>query len=99
MTTAQSKLKCFSCHKDLELTAAAKIMRNEECPHCYASLHSCKMCQFYDQTAYNECREPSADRIVEKDKSNFCDYLMLSGGDSGNKQSAAEDAAKALFKI
>tara|TARA_Y100000590_G_scaffold469529_1_gene658039 strand:- start:503082 stop:503381 length:300 start_codon:yes stop_codon:yes gene_type:complete len=98
MNSFAERLKCFSCHKDLDLASGAKIMRNEECSHCYASLHSCKMCQFYDQSAYNECREPSADRIVEKDKANFCDYFILSGTDGGNNQSDAEAAANALFK-
>lgn len=92
-------MQCFNCHKDLDLSPGAKIMRNEECPYCYASLHSCKMCEFYDQTAYNECRETSADRIVEKEKANFCDYFILKGGGSGNDQQSAVDAANALFKI
>lgn len=95
----EDKIKCFSCHKELDLAPGAKIMRSEECPHCYASIHSCKMCQFYDQTAYNECREPSADRIVEKENSNFCDYFILKGGNGGNNADEAAKAADALFKI
>jgi len=96
---AVSKIHCFNCNKALELSPAQKIHRSEECPYCYANLHSCKMCDFYDTSAYNECRENSADRIVEKEKANFCDFFILKGGGGGNP--AADDAlaaAKALFK-
>jgi hypothetical protein len=58
------------------------------------------MCQFYDPKAYNECRESSADRVVEKEKANFCDYFKIgSGGSDADK--ARQDAlakAAALFK-
>jgi hypothetical protein len=58
------------------------------------------MCQFYDPKAYNECRESSADRIVDKEKANFCDYFKIgSGGNEADK--ARQDAlakAAALFK-
>ncbi|RZF23309.1 hypothetical protein DAY19_05460 [Halobacteriovorax vibrionivorans] len=71
----------------------------EECPYCYASLHCCKMCKFYDKSAYNECRESSADRIVEKEKANFCDYFILKGGsDNGDGKDDLLAAANALFK-
>jgi hypothetical protein len=25
--------------------------------------------------SYNECREPQAERVVDKEKSNFCDFF------------------------
>jgi len=95
-----AKIQCHSCSKDLNLSAAQKILRSEECPYCYASVHCCKMCKFYDPTAYNECKESSADRIVEKEKSNFCDYFILKGGGgSSDDKNDLMDAANALFKI
>mgnify|MGYP000450689798 FL=1 len=58
------------------------------------------MCKFYDQSAYNECRESSADRIVEKEKSNFCDYFILKGsGNNGTDKDDLVNAANALFKF
>ncbi len=93
-------LSCHSCQKALELTPGQKIPKSEECPYCYADLRCCKMCGFYDPKSYNECKEPSADRIVEKEKSNFCDFFVLKGdGDnSGNKKDDLMAAANALFK-
>ena len=99
MSLIQSNISCFSCKKGLELSSESKITRSEECPYCYASIHCCKMCKFYDTSAYNECRETSADRILEKEKSNFCDYFILSGTDSGsNEKDTILSAANSLFK-
>lgn len=95
--------QCFSCGQDLELTSEV-ISKKEECPKCYQDIHCCKMCQFFDPSAYNECREPNAERVVEKEKSNFCDYFKLdqSGQNQHNSQKMAKesalDAANALFK-
>ena len=66
---------CYKCCKELEWEAF--VPRTSECPHCYASIHSCMMCQFYDKSCYNECRESSAERVTDKEKANFCDYFKL----------------------
>jgi hypothetical protein len=97
---AMEAVLCHACKKNLDLAAGSKVPRNEECPYCYSSIHVCKMCNFYDSTAYNECRESSADRIVEKEKANFCDFFVLKGGKSPNE--TKEDLLKnasALFKF
>lgn len=93
------EFKCYACTKSIELDETQPIMRSEECPHCYVSLRCCKMCEFYDERSYNECREPSAERIVEKEKANFCDFYRITS--NLNKEQAKNDAlaaANALFK-
>lgn len=92
--------KCYNCSKELDLISGKDVSRSEECPACFASLRCCKMCEFYDTSSYNECREPTAERIVEKEKANFCDHFKLSSGQNNmnNKADAAMDAANALFK-
>ena len=52
------------------------VPRRAECDHCGAALHACRNCTFYERSAYNECREPSAERVVDKDASNFCDFFQ-----------------------
>jgi hypothetical protein len=56
-------------------------------------------CVFYAPGAYNDCREPQADRVTEKERSNFCDWFEPG---SGVPASAAKDDARvkleALFK-
>lgn len=93
-------LVCYKCGKSLSDTFKIMVSRSDICPHCRSDIRACKMCQFYDVKAYNECRESSADRVVEKEKANFCDYFKIgSAANDGDK--ARQDAiakAAALFK-
>lgn len=91
-------LKCFSCGK--ENIFSDRVGRRDECSHCGADSHVCKNCDFYDEEAYNECRETSADVVREKERANFCDYFKpgLNGGAAQDKAAALRAAAEALFK-
>jgi len=59
------------------LVLSQQIGRREMCPHCGADLHACLNCRFYDPGAYNACREPQAERGLEKERANFCDYFAF----------------------
>ena len=89
---------CYKCRK--ELSVEGVVARTSECPHCYASIRCCMMCQFYDKSCYNECREPSAERVTDKEKANFCDYFKLAfhGPSAEEEKSSLLDEANALFK-
>ena len=93
------KINCYQCHTEFELDERITVGRTEECPKCYASVRCCRMCTFYDSTAYNECREPTAERILDKTKPNFCDFYQLGKGDTyKDKKQDLLSAADALFK-
>lgn len=65
---------CCYCQKAVALP---KPGRTESCPQCGHDLHCCYQCRFYDPSYNNECREPQAERVVEKEKANFCDYFVF----------------------
>jgi len=90
------KLICFKCQKEQPILGT--VGRRDECPFCKADLHVCKNCQHFDPQAYNECREPQADRVVEKERSNFCDYFSPGGGGQKTQNEQLLSAAEALFK-
>jgi hypothetical protein len=57
------------------------------------------MCKLFDQKVYNECIEPNADRVIDKEKANFCDYFSLSGSKlSTPTKEDLINSADALFK-
>ena len=93
-------VKCFKCDNALILEAGKDANRYENCTKCNASVRCCMMCQFYDTSSYNECREPTADRITDKEKANFCDFFKVSAGGNTYKDHKTEvlSAADALFK-
>lgn len=98
MSTGQ--IYCFKCSKPTPVLTTVGF--RDECLHCSEDLHVCKNCEFYDETAYNECREPSADRVVEKERANFCEFFQPSSSSSGNSAKDARNKmladAEALFK-
>jgi hypothetical protein len=93
-------INCFKCGKALSDTYKVMVSRSDTCSGCMSDLKCCKMCQFYDPKAYNECREPNADRITEKEKANFCDYYKIgsSGNDPEKERQELLAKAQALFK-
>ena len=91
------ELICFRCQKPNKVES--KIGFREECFFCKADLHACKNCQFYDVKADNECREPAADVVRDKEKFNFCDFFQP--GQKGgvlDEKAKLKAAADALFK-
>ena len=77
----QSDISCFKCNKPLSL--GSQVGFKESCPSCDVDLHCCRNCNFYDINAYNSCKEPQADRVVDKEKANFCDYFRIASTRSG----------------
>lgn len=96
---AKSQL-CFSCQKPLNVIAGGFVGRRDTCPHCNSDMHVCYNCKFYDKASYNECREPQAERVVEKGKANFCDYFVLVGPNVDSQETKDEALKKLndLFK-
>jgi hypothetical protein len=66
-------LQCAVCGVGLE--PRERVGRLDACTRCGAELHACRQCSFYDPAVYNECREPQAERVVDKELANFCDYF------------------------
>lgn len=89
---------CFHCHKTN--SSAGKIGFRDECMSCGSDLHACKNCEFYDIKSYNECREPSAEVVREKERSNRCDFFSPSSKGAGvvDEKAKLKAAAEALFK-
>jgi len=90
---------CCRCGKELMIPRV--VGRKDTCPNCQTDLRCCLNCTFYDDRVYNQCRESQAERVLEKDRSNFCDYFVYRDANpeqkSGEKQ-AARDTLESLFK-
>lgn len=91
-------LKCHHCGADVQFVD--RLGFREECAKCHYDAHVCKNCQFYDPKVYNECREPQAEVVREKDRFNRCEYFQPGGGPGGAAKSKDDlmKAAEALFK-
>lgn len=73
-------MNCYHCAH--EIPTDTKIFRQTVCEQCGSYVHCCMNCQHYDSKAYNQCHEPAADRVLDKEKANFaisslCEWLPL----------------------
>lgn len=86
---------CFNCKTEFR-DLPNPVGRRDTCEKCGADIHVCKNCGHYDIGSYNDCREPMAERVVDKEKSNFCDYFILGTNKGANAADAKSSALKAL---
>jgi hypothetical protein len=100
MIALSEEIYCYNCNNQTVLSLHDRLLRSEECAKCKVMLHCCKMCIFYDSKSYNECRESNAERVVDKDKANFCSYFKVQRGPraQGTTKNDLLSAADALFK-
>jgi DNA-directed RNA polymerase subunit RPC12/RpoP len=67
---------CWKCGSQL-LDLLLPLPRHEECPHCGSQLHVCRMCVYFDTAVAQQCREPVADPVSDKQRANFCGYFQI----------------------
>jgi hypothetical protein len=98
-------MRCFSCNHATSVTSGERIGFRDECTGCGADLHACANCLHHDPSAYNECRESSAERVGERDRANRCEYFApgddqttRSAGSAGRAQSGPMADLETLFK-
>jgi hypothetical protein len=100
LSDAEEMKKCHKCLKGLEIKTP--VGRRESCPSCGSDLHCCLNCIHYYIGAYNDCREPQAERVIEKARSNFCDFFVFRDAEMGGKGKDPGESVKAkmesLFK-
>ncbi len=89
--------KCYKCHE--ELIFDVKIGRRDMCPNCYAYLHCCHNCEFWDASVHNECRENRSEFIRDRTEGNFCLYFTFKDSKEadGGEENDARSQLNALF--
>jgi hypothetical protein len=92
------EVHCFKCQ--IKLDVPAPVSRKEECHICKSDVRCCRNCVFYDSKVYNECRETQAERVLEKERANLCDFFRPAkpGQAMVDEEEKAMSAAEALFK-
>jgi hypothetical protein len=93
-------MRCHACQGAIELRAGERVGFRDTCDACGADLHACVQCRHHEPRAYNECREPGAERVRDRQRANRCDYFSPGdgGGDREDGRSRALSAADALFR-
>lgn len=91
--------KCWHCGRGL---LPADLARENTCPGCGKSTRCCRNCRWYAPGRPNDCREPMAERILDKEKANYCELFRPSLEAGAQPQAGAANdlrrAAEDLFK-
>jgi hypothetical protein len=95
MAATSNSLSCFRCGGAYELQG--RIGLRDVCPACDADLHTCLNCRHYNRSAHNECNEPQAEWVRDKDRANYCDYFDPRRGAAGGTRSSPSAGARARF--
>lgn len=95
-----SEQKSGNCHYCGITLGALDYGRQDLCSGCRRDTRVCKNCVHYDTSYNNHCKENQAERVVDKDKSNFCDYFSPQAGlkATGTTRESLRSAADALFR-
>ncbi|MBX3027632.1 hypothetical protein KF840_22260 [bacterium] len=88
---------CWRCGAAID--ARQRIGRRDACLACGADLHCCRNCRFHDPAMHNECREPQAERQLDRERGNFCEWFSVAArrADVDEQAAAARARLDAMF--
>ncbi len=87
-------------HSGYEAPEGAKLFRADVCAGCGWALHSCRNCEFHDPVVNNQCREPAAEWVADRENANFCEFFRISPKTRGpGGRDRAAEAKKKLEDI
>lgn len=89
-------IACYRCGESL-ITLSLPLSRRDQCPHCSADVHVCKMCIHFDARIPRQCREDGAEDVSDKQRPNFCDWFAPSDKAFDADRRSEIDAAKAAL--
>lgn len=69
------------------------------CDACQSYLHCCRNCDFYEPGAHNDCREPNAGMVADKEQANFCDWFRVAAVRGSAPATKADDARARLDRL
>ena len=84
---------CHCCEAEVTLES---VGARDVCEQCRAYLHCCRNCAFFEPGAHNDCHEPNAELVADKEQGNFCDYFHFAGTGKRLPAAPAGDARAKL---
>ena len=94
-------MRCFGCDTEIAVRAAERVGFRDTCPRCGADLHVCRNCTHHDPAAHNQCREPNAEWVADRERANRCEWFSPGAGGGGGparQAASARSALEGLFK-
>jgi len=95
---------CWKCGKTIEYPSGNPVGKRDTCTKCDADLHVCRNCQYYHPEKHNQCSEPQAEWVRDKEAANYCDYfhpnlILMARGEPSSPADSATKKFHSLFKV
>ena len=95
-------MRCAACGREHGVAPGERVSFRDECAGCGADLHACRHCAHHDPGRANQCREPLAEPVADRERANRCEYFSpgdaADAGGADAAREAARSALDALFK-
>ena len=91
------KLVCWSCGASLQ-DIPLPFTRLEQCKHCRADLHVCRLCRYYNPNVFDKCDHDMAEPARDVTVANFCHYFRPRPGAFAPDKKSKSDQALAQLK-
>ena len=86
-------MQCYRCGTRFD---GERVPVRGVCSRCAAFLHCCRNCERYAPGLANDCREPQAERVADKEQGNFCDWFRPATATRAPTRTSAGRARTAL---
>lgn len=92
-------MHCFACGGETVVRPGERVGFRDACG-CGRDLHVCRNCAHHDPAASNECREPQAEPVRDRERANRCEWFApgRAPASAGGGAGAARAALESLFK-
>ncbi len=90
-------MNCWHCASAIEVEE--RVGFRDCCPRCDRAVHVCRNCTFFEPGAHNQCREPMAELVADKDRANFCEYFAPVAARTAAMPSAQAGGGSARGKL
>lgn len=90
-------LVCWRCGKSLK-DIPLPFTRLQQCKHCHADLHVCRLCRFYNPAVSEKCNHDLAEPARDIELANFCQYFKPVSNAFNEKNHGREEDAMARLK-
>lgn len=77
---------CFKCGS--AFPREMRVTRSTECERCNQPVRCCRNCLFFSPGSHWDCRETVPEQVVDKERSNFCEYFRLNERTSTDEKGA-----------
>jgi len=70
----KQRIECWRCGTAVK-SAQLPIARLEQCLHCHADLHVCRLCRSWNPRYTSKCSHDHAEPPLDRERANFCQYF------------------------